>query len=278
MRRRFAGTVLRIDRNGGMFPTGSMMSSSVMTAADTSTAGIVSLHEGLQCADETRMKLRTSSTTPERLRFALSAVTSSRQRLAAEDARFCEPARRCGKPHLSPCDRVRNASRSAQLAAVPPLAMRFPATEYVASLAMVRASRRLPPPTPVSSRCPRAKCAWKRHGVTFSAERISRRPVADGRREEAKNEEGKPNRDRDGAPTERAVSIRCSLFVVRFSFLVIPYSFLICPCMSACLTTYCRYRISRSSSPCANVVNPWRVLMVTPPACAKRSIADLGVA
>ena len=92
----------------------------------------------------------TSSTTRERLRFALSAVMSSRLRLAAEDACFCEPARRCGKPHLSPCDRVRNASRSAQLAAVPPLAMRFPATEYVASLAMVRASRRLPPPTPAS--------------------------------------------------------------------------------------------------------------------------------
>ncbi len=45
-----------------------------------------------------------------------------------------------------PAGRVRNASPFARLAAVPRLAMRFPATEYVASLAMVRSSGRLPPP------------------------------------------------------------------------------------------------------------------------------------
>ena len=52
--------------------------------------------------------------------------------------------------------------------------------------------------------------------MTFPAEGISRRCVADGRGEEAKNEEGKPNRDGDGAPTERTVSIRCSFFLTVF--------------------------------------------------------------
>jgi len=55
----------------------------------------------------------------------------------------------------------------------------FPDTEYVASLAMVHCSN---PASPAGVGQRRAKCAWKRHGVTFPAEGISRRGVADGRR------------------------------------------------------------------------------------------------
>ena len=59
-----------------MFPTGSMMSSRVMTAADTSTTGIVSLHDRF-AAGRATLAAATSSTTRERLRFALSAVLST---------------------------------------------------------------------------------------------------------------------------------------------------------------------------------------------------------
>ncbi len=65
---------------------------------------------------------------PRGLLFALSA--KPRFHVTAKQGCFREPARRCGKPHLSPCGRVHNAGPFAQLAAVPQLTMRFPATEY----------------------------------------------------------------------------------------------------------------------------------------------------
>ena len=50
-----------------------------------------------------------------------------------------KPARRRGQPHLSPHDRATQCEiRCASARRVPTLAMRLPATEYVAPLAMVR--------------------------------------------------------------------------------------------------------------------------------------------
>ena len=53
---------------------------------------------------------------------------------------------RAAVPRCAPGPCATNASPFAHLAAVPRSSMRFPATVYVVSLAMVRSSGRLPPP------------------------------------------------------------------------------------------------------------------------------------
>ena len=77
---------------------------------------------------------------------AWPTIGCHRGRMAAEGARFREPARRCGNPHLSPRDRVPQCeSPSPNSLPSPSVTMRLPATEFVASLAMVRSSEPLPP-------------------------------------------------------------------------------------------------------------------------------------
>ena len=109
-----------------------------------------------------RLLPRTSSTTRERLRFALSAPQrrGSAER-SMEPGGFREPARRCGKTHLAAPRPCTQCDRLAPGRAVPRLTMRFPVTEYVASLAMVRVRRLLPSPLVIA---PLLHSALSAHG------------------------------------------------------------------------------------------------------------------
>ena len=114
-----------------------------------------------------------------RRRGSASHLAHHPSREPASQVASATQARRRGETHLSA--RCRRRSKSpffAPASRIPRLPIRFRATPRVASLAWVAAATWLTGlPTDRD-----AKCAWKRHGVTFPAEGISRRRVADGRR------------------------------------------------------------------------------------------------
>ena len=137
-------------------------------------------------------------------------------RLAAEDA-CSNQLDDAGNRIYRPATASATPSRAAQLAAVPPLAMRFPATDNVASLAMVRASRRLPPPTQH-----RANASSAHGNVTCDVSRggtPSRRCVADGRGRGSEKRRRKTNRDGDAARRLSAPSLFVVCFSLQFSYL-----------------------------------------------------------
>ena len=126
------------------------------------------------------MKTRRWARFPRRGSASHLASLERRSVPPVRQASFREPARRRGK-RISRRDVAdgRGVRGFAVATRIPRLPMRFRAAPRVASLAMARFRKPVSPAE--HTRRSIAKCVWKRHGVTFPAEGISRRGVANGR-------------------------------------------------------------------------------------------------